>query len=53
MHRLTCTMMAGLIAAYYLRLAAGGAVVLTALIIFALSSLVRRVSIGTLREARS
>src|SRR5262245_27247877 len=33
------SMTAGLIAAYYLRLAAGGAVVLTALIIFALSSL--------------
>jgi len=36
------SMTAGLIAAYYLRLAAGGAVVLTALIIFALSSLLRR-----------
>ena len=32
----------GLIAAYYLRLAAGGAIVLTALLIFALASLVRR-----------
>jgi len=32
----------GLIAAYYLRLAAGGAVVLTALLLFALASLVRR-----------
>ena len=32
----------GLIAAYYLRLAAGGAVVLTALLIFALASLIRR-----------
>ncbi len=32
----------GLIAAYYLRLAAGGAVVLTALLLFALTSLVRR-----------
>jgi zinc transport system permease protein len=33
----------GLPAAYYLRLAAGGAVVLTALVIFALASLTRRV----------
>src|SRR5436309_540485 len=33
------SMTSGLIAAYYLRLAAGGAVVLTALIIFALASL--------------
>jgi zinc transport system permease protein len=32
----------GLIAAYYFRLAAGGAVVLTALLLFALASLVRR-----------
>src|SRR6266545_3005492 len=47
------SMTAGLIAAYYLRLAAGGAVVLTALIIFALASLIRRAVIGALREARS
>jgi zinc transport system permease protein len=46
------SMTSGLIAAYYLRLAAGGAVVLTALIIFALASAVRRVA-GALREARS
>ena len=32
----------GLIAAYYFRLAAGGAVVLTALLLFALASLIRR-----------
>src|SRR5512132_2499015 len=36
----------GLTAAYYLRLAAGGAVVLTALLIFALSALARRVPWG-------
>ena len=36
----------GLTAAYYLRLAAGGAVVLTALLIFALASLARRVPWG-------
>src|SRR6266540_1513006 len=47
------SMTSGLIAAYYLRLAAGGAVVLTALIIFALASLIRRAVIGALREARS
>ena len=47
------SMTAGLIAAYYLRLAAGGAVVLTALIIFALASFIRRVGGGALREARS
>src|SRR5215469_2538277 len=46
-------MTAGLIAAYYLRLAAGGAVVLTALILFALASVMRRVVISTLQEARS
>jgi zinc transport system permease protein len=34
----------GLVAAYYLRLAAGGAIVLTALVIFAASSLLRRVA---------
>jgi len=45
------SMTSGLIAAYYLRLAAGGAVVLTALIIFALASVIRRVA-GALREAR-
>jgi zinc transport system permease protein len=45
------SMTAGLIAAYYLRLAAGGAVVLTALIIFALASLIRRIVIGARREA--
>jgi zinc transport system permease protein len=45
------SMTTGLIAAYYLRLAAGGAVVLTALIIFALASVVRRVA-GAFREAR-
>ena len=33
----------GLTAAYYLRLAAGGAVVLTALLIFAVASMLRRV----------
>jgi zinc transport system permease protein len=36
----------GLTAAYYLRLAAGGAVVLTALLLFALASLARRVPWG-------
>src|SRR5882762_8473627 len=36
----------GLTAAYYLSLAAGGAVVLTALLLFALASLARRVSWG-------
>jgi zinc transport system permease protein len=36
------SMTSGLIAAYYLRLAAGGAVVLTALLIFAAASLARR-----------
>jgi zinc transport system permease protein len=36
----------GLTAAYYLRLAAGGAVVLTALLIFALASLARRMPWG-------
>ena len=46
------SMTSGLIAAYYLRLAAGGAVVLTALIIFALASLIRRAVVGALREAR-
>src|SRR6266540_2565914 len=46
------SMTSGLIAAYYLRLAAGGAVVLTALIIFALASLIRRAVAGALREAR-
>ena len=43
------SMTSGLIAAYYLRLAAGGAVVLTALVIFALASVIRRV-VGALRE---
>ena len=43
---------AGLIAAYYLRLAAGGAVVLTALVIFALASLARRSAPRAFREAR-
>ena len=47
------SMTAGLIAAYYLRLAAGGAVVLTALILFALASVMRRVVIGAFQEARS
>ena len=47
------SMTAGLIAAYYLRLAAGGAVVLTALVLFALASLTRRLVVGALREARS
>ncbi len=47
------SMMSGLIAAYYLRLAAGGAVVLTALLIFALASVIRRAVVGALREARS
>src|SRR5262245_54658700 len=44
---------AGLIAAFYLRLAAGGAIVLTALGIFALASLGRRLDLRVLREARS
>jgi len=47
------SMTVGLIAAYYLSLAAGGAVVLTALIIFALASFIRRVVGGALRETRS
>src|SRR5262249_50436382 len=47
------SMTAGLIAAYYLRLAAGGAVVLTALVIFALASPARRLLTGALEEARS
>jgi zinc transport system permease protein len=47
------SMTAGLIAAYYLRLAAGGAVVLTALIVFALGSFCRRVFVGAFRETRS
>ncbi|HYB41226.1 MAG TPA: metal ABC transporter permease, partial [Candidatus Methylomirabilis sp.] len=47
------SMTAGLIAAYYLRLAAGGAVVLTALVIFALVSIVRRVLAEARREAPS
>ena len=37
-----CSVAAGLIAAYYLRLAAGGAIVLAALVIFASASLLRR-----------
>src|SRR5262245_40265025 len=47
------SVVAGLIAAFYLRLAAGGAVVLTALGIFALASLGRRLDLRVLREARS
>jgi zinc transport system permease protein len=47
------SMTAGLIAAYYLRLAAGGAVVLTALVVFALGSFCRRLFVGAFREARS
>lgn len=47
------SMTVGLIAAYYLRLAAGGAVVLTALVVFALSSFSRRLFVGAFREARS
>jgi zinc transport system permease protein len=47
------SMTVGLIAAYYLRLAAGGAVVLTALLIFALASLIRRAGRGRVLEARS
>ena len=43
----------GLIAAYYLRLAAGGAIVLTALGVFALASLARRAAPVASREARS
>jgi zinc transport system permease protein len=43
----------GLIAAYYLRLAAGGAVVLVALGIFAVVSLAKRSPFGTARSARS
>jgi uncharacterized membrane protein (UPF0127 family) len=37
-----CSVASGLILAYYLRLAAGGAIVLTALLIFAAASLARR-----------
>ena len=44
------SMTSGLIAAYYLRLAAGGAVVLTALLIFAAASLARRRWPATARE---
>ncbi len=40
---------AGLVAAYYLRLAAGGAIVLTALVIFAGASLARRVRLPAAR----
>jgi zinc transport system permease protein len=47
------SMTVGLIAAYYLRLAAGGAVVLTALLIFALASLIRRAGRSGVMEARS
>jgi zinc transport system permease protein len=47
------SMVTGLIAAYYLRLAAGGAVVLTALVMFALVTFIRRARRGTFREARS
>ena len=47
------SMTLGLIAAYYLRLAAGGAVVLTALIVFALASFGHRLLVGVVREARS
>ncbi|HEV8531536.1 MAG TPA: metal ABC transporter permease [Methylomirabilota bacterium] len=44
----------GLIAAYYLRLAAGGAIVLTALLIFAMATALRRVpGIRPSRELRS
>ncbi len=46
------SMTVGLVASYYLRLAAGGAVVLTALIIFALVSLIRRAVVDAHREAR-
>ncbi len=42
---------AGLIAAYYLRLAAGGAVVLTALLVFAAASLMRRLPRRAARES--
>jgi zinc transport system permease protein len=45
------SMTGGLIAAYYLRLAAGGAVVLTALVIFAAASLARRWARPAAREA--
>ena len=47
------SMTVALIAAYYLRLAAGGAVVLTALLMFALASLIRRAGRGGTMEARS
>jgi ABC-type Mn2+/Zn2+ transport system permease subunit len=40
----------GLVAAYYLRLAAGGAVVLTALLLFAAASLVGRAGRRVPRE---
>jgi zinc transport system permease protein len=45
------SMTGGLVAAYYLRLAAGGAVVLTALLIFAVASLARRRARPATREA--
>ncbi len=47
------SVVAGLIAAYYLRLAAGGAIVLTALVIFALASLARRRARRAFREVHS
>src|SRR5215470_5425412 len=47
------SMISGLVAAYYLRLAAGGAVVLAALLIFAVASLWRRRPRATPREARA
>jgi zinc transport system permease protein len=47
------SMTVGLIAAYYLRLAAGGAVVLTALLAFGLGSVTRRLRVIALSEDRS
>lgn len=46
------SVMVGLVAAYYLRLAAGGAIVLTALAIFALARLARRLAPRASQEAR-
>jgi zinc transport system permease protein len=48
-----CSMTVGLIASYYLSLAAGGAVVLTALALFIAAFFVRRLALSGLREARS
>lgn len=47
------SVMVGLVAAYYLRLAAGGAIVLTALVVFALARLARRLAPRAPLEVRS